>query len=232
MANVSAVANIKKNRLSITMKGSPSTEEAKKLYTEVRFGVADLSPGFDVINDMTGCSVGALSALPALRKIILYLVSNKVGRVVRVIDKRKIVFRQLLNFVGSSQGYEGIQVGSLEEAEAILSEKDNRHTMRIRLYNQSIQYVRGKEEGVGQVEDLSLTGCKVASDSIQLTKGEILDVMIQFKPHGDLFQLLEGKAEIIWVKGQEFGANFLEMNSQLKEQLWQRLVYETTLNKE
>lgn len=232
MQNVSAVANIKKNRLHITLKGSPSGKDAQKLYTEVRFGVADLSPGFDVINDMTECSVGAVSGLPTLRKIMHFLVSNKVGRVVRVIDKRKVIFRQLLNFIGTSQGYEDIQVGSLEEAEEILSKEDCRHTMRIRLYNQPIQYISGKERGNGQIKDLSLTGCKIVSASILPTKGEILEVTIPFKQCEGLLELFDCKAEIIWVKGQGFGANFIEVRSHLKDQLWERLVHESTLNKE
>lgn len=42
---------LKKNRLYLKMAGEMSKRELEKLYTEVRFCVADLQPSFNVIAD-------------------------------------------------------------------------------------------------------------------------------------------------------------------------------------
>lgn len=44
-------ADLKRNRLIITVSATASQKEAKKIYTDIRFCVADLQPGFDVITD-------------------------------------------------------------------------------------------------------------------------------------------------------------------------------------
>lgn len=56
--------DIKKNRLYITITGHLTKVQLERFYTDVRFGVADLKPGFDVVNDLSGCTLAALSGLP------------------------------------------------------------------------------------------------------------------------------------------------------------------------
>ena len=65
--------DIKKNRLYITLPTCINTKELEKIYSDVRFGVADLKPGFDVVTNLNHCSIGHLSAIPTLRKITAYL---------------------------------------------------------------------------------------------------------------------------------------------------------------
>ncbi len=115
-----ATADLKKNRLYITIAGRLNKKDLDGLYTDIRFCVADLQPGFDVITDLTKCTLAALSGLPTFSKITDHLLANEVGRVIRIIDERKIVFRQILNSAAIMKGYTPVYVKSHEEAEEVL----------------------------------------------------------------------------------------------------------------
>ena len=117
---LSAKANIAKNRLYITIAGRISKEDLDRLYTDVRFCVADLRPGFDVVNDLLDCPLAALNGIPTFKKIATYLAHNQVGRVVRVIKKRNIVFKQIVRVSAGMDDYKAIYVNSLEEANEAL----------------------------------------------------------------------------------------------------------------
>lgn len=118
MANRLGVkADLKKNRLYITIAGKLNKKDLDGLYTDIRFGVADLQPGFDVITDLTECTLAALSGFATFNKITDHLLANNVGKVVRIIDERRIIFKQILNSASRIKGYTAVYVKSLEEAE-------------------------------------------------------------------------------------------------------------------
>lgn len=231
MKTFSVVADIKRNRLHITLKGIPNKKELDRLYTELRFCVADLKPSFDVVNDMSACNMGALSGLGTLRKIMHYLISNKVGRVVRVVDENKLIFTQLMNMIRKIQGYTTIDVNSVEEAETILSKEELRGGIRFRLYDQPIDYFVGDQKGAGYISDLSMSGCRVQKVSFQPAVDETVAISIPFDKHEGLLGVFEGKAKIIWVSEKSFGARFEGVESGTQGQLWDRLLYESTLDK-
>ena len=81
----------KKNRLFLKFAGSVSKKELDKVYTDVRFAVADMLPGFSVVNDLTECDLCHLSAVATYKKISNYLVRNGVKDVVRIINKGSVV---------------------------------------------------------------------------------------------------------------------------------------------
>jgi len=221
------VANIAQNRLIITIYGSLSKENLDKLYTEVRFCVADLNPGFGVITDLSNCTIAALNGIPTFRKIMNYLIINKVGRVARVIDEKKIVLRQLINFTGKINGYKADSFHSLAEAEAVLSNAQKRDTLRFVLLEQLVNFRIGDLEGAGLVHDLSTSGCAITStDELPAVLDKIF-ISIDFKNHEKIMNTLECKAEVIWVKSKSFGIKFEVIDDKPKEQLWERLIYES-----
>lgn len=113
-------ADLKKNRLYITIAGRLNKKDLDGLYIDIRFCVADLQPGFAVINDLSECTLAALSGLPVFKKITDHLISHEVGQVIRIVDKRRIVFKQILNASARMSGYTPVYVTSLEEAEELL----------------------------------------------------------------------------------------------------------------
>lgn len=115
--------NIKLNRLYITISGSITKSELNKLYTEIRFCVADLRPGFVVINDFSQGSFGNLDGVPTFRKIMKFLKENKVGRVIRVTGNKKILFYQIMRLCQSLQEYKTDYVNNMVEAEELLAQE-------------------------------------------------------------------------------------------------------------
>ena len=124
-------ANIKKKRLYITLQGVIPTKEAERIYTDIRFCVSDLEPGFAVITDLSECRIGHLSAIDTSRKIMHFLVEKKVGHIVRIIGQAKVIYLQLLKLADIKLGYEPKYVATLEEAEAFLDELTEKESPRL-----------------------------------------------------------------------------------------------------
>ena len=116
-------ANIRKKRLYITLHGIISKKEAERIYTDIRFCVSDLEPGFGVITDLTQCRIGHLSAITTSRKIMHFLLEKQVGPIIRIIGQRKVIYLQLLKLSDKKLGYDPNHVSTLEEAEALLDER-------------------------------------------------------------------------------------------------------------
>ena len=225
-----AVASIAKNRLHITIGGKLSRENLDKLYTEVRFCVADLTPGFGVITDLSDCTIAALSGVPTFRKIMNYLITNKVGRVVRVIDEKKIVVKQLVNFTARMQGYKADHFHTLAEAEAALADSARRDSLRFVLHQHAVKFSIDGQENNGFVGDISTSGCAVQAAGSTDRLPAVLDkvmISILFTGREKMMGALESSAEVIWVGDNVFGVKFLNMSNEQKEQLWERLVYES-----
>jgi hypothetical protein len=115
-------ADIRRNRLYITLSGAISKKEVENIYTDIRFCVADLKPGFQVITDLTQARIGHLVGIPAFIKIMEYLAANKVGKVIRVVGKAKIILQQMSRITAMVKKYAPVYVSTMEEAENLLSD--------------------------------------------------------------------------------------------------------------
>lgn len=115
-------ADIKHNRLVIKLRGEVPKKDVEQIYTDVRFCVSDLKPDFTVITDLTEARIGHLSAIGTFKKITAYLTEKKVGQVVRVVGKGKIIFQQLAKLTDETAGYKPMYAKTMEEAEVILAD--------------------------------------------------------------------------------------------------------------
>jgi len=122
----SVSANISENRLLITLKGILSKKDLESIYTDIRFCVSDLQPGFNVISDMRECRFGHLSAIPAVEKIVDFLIYKKVGKIVRVVSKTRVLLHQLEWFAARRKDYTVHYVSTTQEAEELLG-KNNKN---------------------------------------------------------------------------------------------------------
>lgn len=222
-----AVANIKRNRLHITITGKLSKENLDKLYTEIRFCVADLSPGFDVITDLSGCTIAALSGISTFRKIANYLVTNEVGRVVRVVNEKKLILKQLVNFTTRMNGYKADLFYSLAEAETALSNAERRDGLRFILHQHPVKFSVGNLEGNGFLCDISTSGCAIQTIENIPAIFDKISISMEFNINEKMLEILEIKADVIWVERETFGARFENMSNEQKTLLWERLVYES-----
>jgi PilZ domain len=221
------VANIAKNRLHITIAGKVSRENLDRLYTEIRFCVADLNPGFGVITDLSDCTIAALSGIPTFRKIQNYLVTKKVGRVVRVIDEKKVVLKQVINFTAKIQGYKAEHFKSLAEAEAALALSERRDALRFLLHQHSVTFNFGGHKGVGLVHDISTSGCAIRTTDELPADLDKVGISLAFERHEQTMLVMEMDAQVIWLKDGMLGVRFVNMDNEQKEQLWERLVAES-----
>lgn len=128
-------ADLKRNRLIITVSATASQKEAKKIYTDIRFCVADLQPGFDVITDFSGCTLAHLSAIATMRQIMEFLIAKQPGNIIRVVGKNSLVFKQLLQFINKFQSYKPIYVNTLEEADETLASMAQRDGLHYHIYD-------------------------------------------------------------------------------------------------
>lgn len=227
MTKTNVTANIKSNRLYFKIIGKLTRKELDALYTDVRFCVADLKPGFDVITDLTECTVANLAGLPTFKKIANYLVTNNVGNVIRVLDENNLIFKQLINFAAKFQGYKSATVFSIEEAEHILSKSTQRDSIRLVLYQQSVQYNFEETRGTGTLIDISTSGCAIkASDSLPPVGQEMI-VTLQFDTQDDDPDTFELPSKAVRVAEGAFAVTFLNLEEEQKNHLWKSLIRRT-----
>jgi MFS superfamily sulfate permease-like transporter len=114
-------AEIKRNRLVVKLRGAITKKNAERLYTDIRFCVADLQPGFAVITDLSEARIGHLSAIGTFQKITSFLVEKKVGPVIRVVGSAGVFFRQLSRVSGDVD-YKPMYAQNMAEAEILLAD--------------------------------------------------------------------------------------------------------------
>lgn len=222
-----AVADIAKNRLYITIAGKLSKQKLDSLYTDIRFCVADLTPGFDVINDISECTLAALSGIPTFKKITNHLITNRVGKVIRVIDKNKIICKQILHMAARMQGYRATYVSTLEEAETELENAQHCEGLRFCLYQQPVEFKTDSDQDNGYIIDISTSGCAINSTIMQPAIDEKVSLSISFNKHDDLLNVFSNNATVVSTEKNRFAVQFEEIDDNQKEQLWDRLVHES-----
>ncbi len=116
-------ADLKNNRLKIELVGKMSKSEVERIYTDIRFCVGDLQEGFDVITDMRKSRIGYLSGALTFKRIMEFLISRKVRRIVRITGSSKPLLQQVGKITGSITGYRPIYVESDKEAEKVLAKE-------------------------------------------------------------------------------------------------------------
>jgi len=219
-------ADLKKNRLIITVSATASTKEAKKIYTDIRFCVADLQPGFDVITDFSRCTLAHLSAISTMRQIMDFLIAKQPGNIIRVVGKGSLVFKQLLQFINKFQSYKPIYANSLEEAEEILTKLTQRDGLRYHIHHHQVEYTIDQEKGQGKLLDISISGCAVQNPTIPVTMEQELQIVIPID-HGDnLPASFSSAAKIVRVEDGLAALQFLDLNEDQKTQLLNWFAYE------
>ena len=219
-------ADIKRNRLYITLSCDPSKKVLEKVYTDVRFCVADLKPGFDVVTDLSQCTLGHLNGVATLRKIMNYLVIHQPGEVIRVTGKRSLLFKQLIRLSTKFRGYKPYYVTTLEEAENKLAQPTRRSGLRFHLQRQQLTYCVDREESEGDLVDISISGCKVKGKSGFPPLGKEITLTIPLLMDQNDPVTFTITAKITRVENDMFAAEFAGLDQERKHQLYKCLAYE------
>jgi hypothetical protein len=222
-------ADIKKNRLYITLPSAANTKELQQIYTDVRFCVADLKPGFDVVTDLSQCTIGYLSGIPTLRKIMDFLVVNQMGRVIRIVGGMSVVLKQLIGIASKFQCYKPVYVATHEEAEEELDRPIKRNGLRFEINHRQIEYSIDHEKGTGRIVDISISGCAVQEPTIALSTNEEVSITIPLYQEQDKLSPFTTSAKVIWAEGNKLAFQFLDMDDDRKALLNKCLVNEARI---
>lgn len=217
--------NISLNRLYITLSGNVSGKDLDNLYTDVRFGVADLAPGFDVINDLTACSFAKLNGVKTFTKMANFFIANKVKTIVRVVQKKQIVTKQIANYELRKHGYKVIYVQTLEEAEKELESTQDRSSLRFHLLHHPVEYAAESASGSGALLDISITDCAIKADSPPQPDEEI-QLTVNFPEDEKLINQFTCAGKVVWIKNSTFTIEYTDIDEQLQQDLWERLTKE------
>ena len=219
--------DIKKNRLQVSFVGKITKKMLSDLYTDIRFSVADLKPGFDVVADFLDAQVIVLNSIPTFQKITHFVASSGAGNVVRILDTERLAETQLGNLLIRVQGYRPIIAESIEEAEEKLEILQKRDGMRIYLHHTPVEYQIGEEKGDGDIYNISVSGIAVQDATKLPDVGTELSFTISFPNQKDENEIFEVKANTVRVEGESFfAAQFTGLEEDVKGRLWKVLLKE------
>jgi len=224
-------ADLKRNRLIITIPSTATQDDVQKIYTDIRFCVADLKPCFDIITDYSHCIFAHLSAIPTMRQIMDYLVSKQPGNVIRVMGETGLLSTQLLRFTDRFQSYTPVYVSTHEEAEAHLTDLIKRNGLRFQIRGHQVEYTIDQETGNGELVDISISGCKVQGLTRVITSEMESTIIIPVSQDYDLPASFTLAAKIVRAQDDMFAAEFLDLDDEQKALLHKWFTYEVGKDK-
>ncbi|MGE4559942.1 MAG: PilZ domain-containing protein [Desulfobulbus sp.] len=227
-SHVKARADIRKNRLHLTIAGKADKRLLEQLYTEIRFCVADLKPGFEVIHDISRCQLIYIGGLPTFQKIIHFLLANKAGEIVRIVESDKISCKQILSFSENLHCYQPLYVNTPQEAEQRLETISPRNGIRLKLNHLLLEYDSTAGKGTASIVDISTSGCAVDKATLPLPPDMEFEGSIVLVPHPPLISAIQLRARVVRASATGFAATFLGRTEEFCEQFYQRLVYEAS----
>lgn len=220
-------ADIGKNRLLFKFSGRITKKDLENLYTDVRFCVADLRPGFHVINDLSECKLGSLNSIATFRKIMNYLMENKAGKVIRITRPNSLIHKQIVNFSAGKQGYKPIYTTSLEEAEKLLEESDTQQlALHFHLPRTLVHFSTATLNGTGHIREITLNHCTIDFFSSTLSIDEQILLKLEFVLRDGSNKSFGIGSRITIVEAESFTAEFLDLEEEQQKLLWKCLVQE------
>ncbi len=218
--------DVKKNRLLIALPATADIKEAKQIYIDIRFGVADLKPGFDVITDFSQCTLAQLCAVPVMRQIMEYLVDKQPDDIIRIVGETSLVFKQLLRFTNRFLGYKPDYVNTMEEAEEYLANSAKHTGLCFIKHRQQVHYILNEEHGNGHLVELSVSECTVQGYSLPLFADKRISIIIPFHQEDNTLAPFTFTAQVIQAQDDLFSAQFLDLDEEQKSRIYQYLAYE------
>ena len=206
--------NIAINTMTIIYSQLITKADLANLYTDIRFCVADLKPGFYVIEDFSVTEVMQLDAIDIFKKICKYLMTHKFGEIVRVVPVRNLLNIQLLNSNARIHGYIAKYVQTLEEAEKHFEENLKRGSVRIQLDQLHFEYLSGEKSGSGHIQNMSVGGCAVTVDNFKPTLKDRIEIRFTLFARGkDKGQDFCFESVVVRIENYGFAVQFLDTDS-------------------
>ncbi len=218
------VTDIESNKMTLSFSGTITKKDLDHLYTDVRFGVSDLQPGFNVISDFSKCKLMYLNGLGSFRKIFNFILTNNSGELVRVLQSNRLIHKQLLNLALRMQGYKPIYAPTIEEAEAKLKQNVNRDGLRFHLNPHPVDYINGDTKNKGHIINISTSGCAIITSNQQPKVNSELLIKFDFNNQSDSPNSFNIKARVVRAESYSFAVSFIELDKNHKNNLWKSIV--------
>jgi len=224
-------ADLKRNRLNITLPTTASQKEVEQIYTDIRFCIADLKPGFCVVTDYSNCTFAHLSAISPMRQIMDYLVSKQPGNIIRVMGNSGLISKQLLRFTDKFQSDTPVYVNTSEEAEEYLANNTKRKGLRFKLHGHPVECTINQKTGEGALIDISVSGFAVQGMTIPLSPEQEISIIIPMNHGNDHTSAFTSMANVVRVQEDMFAAQFHDLDEDQIAVLFKWLAYEVGKNK-
>ena len=219
-------ADLRKNWLILTFKGIVTKTQMRSLYTDVRFNVADLQPRYNVISDFSECKFMYLNSLATFRQIFHYMLTNNSGEVVRIINPKRVISKQIINLTLQRPGYKPTYAANREEAEKKITQSARRESLRFQLHGKQVSVVLDAVPSVGAIIDISIGGCAITSAQTHPQHGDEVQLKFNFSGQSAIEEFVL-QARVVRVDGQTFAVQFVGMTSHQQSLLWGCLVAES-----
>lgn len=217
----------KRNRLSLQLVGRVSKRDLDAVYTDIRFFVADLQPGFDVISDFSDCQLIYLGGLPTFRKIINYFVTHGVAEVVQVVQENRIISKQIVQYTVNMQGYKPVFAGTLKEAEDKLQHSVKRNGVRFYFDNIALDYDIDGATGKANILNISTSGIAVGSATLSGMEDDQIELKFSLRESAGGPVQFKIKAKIVRADSASFAAEYIDQTEEQKAELWACLMFES-----
>jgi hypothetical protein len=226
--------DLKGNILHLSIPDQVDEGELQSIYTDLRFAVADLQPGFHITVDFLQWVDTTLATTETLEKILAYPASFKVGKIVIVADKKQPIFEQVMGLIQIISSLDVVYAANSKEAEVRLASPPlhpQRRGFRFHLDWLQVTYRKGEKRGSGHLINISTSGCAVRESSLVVAVNEEILITLDFDPHPELPDSLELPAKIIRVKSDLFCAEFKDLNCLQQMEMSKRFAHELRLQK-
>lgn len=212
-------ADIGKNRLVFTLSGWLAKKDLDNLYTDVRFCVADLKPGFHVITDLSACSFGSLNGLATYRRIMNFLMEKQAGQVVRITRGSSLIHKQIMNFSARMQGYKPLYAHSFAEAEKLLTSGGQQQELRFVLHQIPAHFQADGVRETGYILEISTDSCVIEFFSSALSPGQEIVLEFAFPAQDGTPQSFKIGSTITVIEEDHFTAQYIDLSGDRRQLL-------------
>jgi hypothetical protein len=141
-----------------------------------------------------------------------------------------IILKQLFGLASKFQCYKAIYVNTPEEAEKELLQPVKPKSLSFQIHQRQIEYLIQQERATGYLVDISISGCAVREASTALSADTEISMSIPLYQEKDRLSSFTMTAKVVWVEGDLFGVQFLDLDDNREAQLYQCLVNEGRLD--
>lgn len=218
--------DLKKNWLILTFEGVVTKRDIERIYTDVRFGVSDLKPHYNVIADFSGCLFMYLNCLKTFKKLFHYMLTSNSGEIIRVLHPKRIIARQIINYTLHRPGYKPTYVATRNEAEKKITSAAKRTAIRFQLHEKPTIITANSVEHEGFILNISQSGCAMSSKTLRPKVGDTTSVRFTLKAPTSTreFKL---QARVVRVESYTFAVQFNSISEIEDSFLWACLLAET-----